>query len=68
MTNIETLDLDDGVIARLDHDDARGRWLFRLIDVDAFETITTRVYDDEGAARAYLETWRNPLRQASWIA
>jgi hypothetical protein len=40
MTNIETLDLDDGVIARLDRDDAR----------------------------AYLETWRNPLRQASWIA
>jgi len=61
MQNLDTLDLEENILARLDHDAIRSRWIFRLIDTDAGETITTRVYPDEASARAYFATWRNPL-------
>jgi hypothetical protein len=61
MLNLDILDLEENILARLDHDALRSRWIFRLIDTDAGETITTRIYSDESSARAYFETWRNPL-------
>lgn len=60
MQTIDLLNLEENILARLDHDELRGRWLFRLIDTDAAQTITTRIYHDEAAALAYFETWRMP--------
>lgn len=62
MTPMHVHSMEENIIARLDHDEKRERFIFRLIDTDAGETITTRIFTNEAQALHYFEGWLNPLR------
>lgn len=62
MTPIDSLDLEENILARLDRDATRGRYVFRLIDTDAGQTITTRIFTNEAQALHYFAGWRDPYR------
>lgn len=60
MQNIHFHRLIDNMVIRLDHDEMRNRFIFRLIDADSGETVTTRIYSDQASAQRYYDGWLVP--------